>query len=155
MGKRLAAAVCLVLWLSACTATPPGALTVVTPSTTLPSDVEALTLAKGTSVVVYLRNGDVAGGRLREIGPDRVVLEPLPTEQAPRIVQEADIDRLGVVVGRSRPARAWIGFAIGAVLSLPLSISMFGDAILVLGGLGMWAGSTTGDSRVELRLVRP
>ncbi len=60
-----------------------------------------------------------------------------------------------VVVGRSRPTRAWIGFATAAVLALPLSISMVGDLTLIAGGLGAWVGSSTGDSRVELRLERP
>lgn len=152
MPRPVAALLALVL--TACSATPPARLAVVTPATSVPSELAHLDLAPGTSLVVYRRSGDVVAGRLRHVSHDAVALAPVG-DGAALVVPDADIERVGVLIGRSRPARAWIGFAIGAVLSLPLSLSMVGDAVLIVGGLGAWVGGATGDSRVEIRLARP
>lgn len=156
---RTFVALLLLVWVSVlggCAFTPPGRLAVVTPPDEPPTtQLEDLRVPEGTRVVVYRRDGEVLSGRLRRLDATGVQLAPEGDAKTPRVVPDEEIQRVGVIVGRSRPARAWMGFAVAAVLSLPLSMSMVGDAVLLAGGLGAWAGSSTGDSRVELRLDRP
>jgi hypothetical protein len=70
------------------------------------------------------------------------------------VLADADITRVARVAGKSKPARACIGAAAGALLSLPLSISMVGDMMMPAAILGSLLGRGAGDSRLEVVLQR-
>ena len=102
-----------------------------------------------------LTAGELIRGRLVRVEVDAVVLDASRHGgDATRRVFDADIASIGRVVGRSKPGRGGIGALVGAVLSLPLSMSMPGDAIVVGGLVGNLAGRATGDSRIEIVLLR-
>jgi hypothetical protein len=112
-------------------------------------------LSPGADCVVGLTSGGLVRGRLVRIDVDAVVIDTGRLDgDATQRVSDADIASIGRVVGRSKPARAWIGAVAGALLSLPLSISMPGDAILVGGLIGGALGRASGDARIEIVLLR-
>lgn len=112
-------------------------------------------LAPGADYIVELTSCELVRGRLVAVEVDAVVLDATRHGgDAARRVLDADIASIGRVVGRSKPRRGGFGALVGAVLSLPLSMSMPGDAILIGGLLGNLVGRAAGDSRVETVLWR-
>jgi hypothetical protein len=139
---------------SGCAATPPARLRTFPTETGTVVNLADVRLAPGSECVVGLRSGETIRGRLVAIEVGAIVLDAAPYGDAVRPVADADITSIGRVVGRSKPRRGGIGALAGAVLSLPLSMSMPGDAILVGGLIGNLLGRATGDSRVEIVLAR-
>jgi len=150
----VAAALTLVL-AGGCAATPTARLrTFPVPAGPVVSLAE-VRLAPNADCVVGLNSGDVVRGKLVAVEVDAVVLDTARHGgDATRRVNDADIASIGRVLGRSKPRRGGIGALAGALLSLPLSLSMPGDAVVVGGLLGNFVGRATGDSRIEILLQR-
>ena len=54
----------------------------------------------------------------------------------------------------SKGTRGWLGAGIGALVSLPLGISMVGDMMIPAAIVGALIGRATGDSRAEVVFER-
>src|SRR5215204_1261175 len=74
-------------------------------------------LSPGTDCVVGLTSGSLVRGRLVRIDVGAVVLDTGQGGGAFQRVIDADIASIGRIVGRSKPARSWIGAVTGALLS--------------------------------------
>jgi hypothetical protein len=111
-----------------------------------------LTLPTGTACVVTLVSGSTVHGKVVSVTPTEVVLDDAFGNR--KVFGEADIARVALVRGRSKTARSGIGAAVGAVASLPMSVSMVGDAMLIGALVGAMLGKRTGDSRLEVVLQR-
>ena len=138
-----------------CAATPTARLHIVPAAAGPVVSLSEVRLAPGTDCVVKLTSGELVRGRLLGIEADAVVLDSTRHGgDAAHRVLDAHIASIGRVVGRSKPRRGGIGALAGALLSLPLSMSMPGDGILVGGLIGNLVGRGTGDSRIETVLLR-
>ena len=69
-------------------------------------------------------------------------------------VDHNDVVFVARLVGKSKSRRGWIGAAVGALASLPLSISMPGDMMIPAALAGAGIGRATGDSRAEVIFER-
>ena len=140
---------------SGCAATPTARLRMVPAEGGPVVRLAEARLSPGSDCVVGLTSGGLVRGRLVRLDVDAVVIDARRHGgDANRRVIDAEIASIGRVVGRSKPGRAWIGAVAGALLSLPLSISMPGDGIVVGGLIGGAAGRATGDARIEIVLHR-
>lgn len=155
-GRGLVAAAALTSALtSGCAqATPTHRLQMVPTEAAAATSLSDVRLRPGADCVVALTSGDLVRGALVQIDAGAIVLDVPGPPRGQRRLADADIASVGRVVGRSKPRRAWTGALIGAVLSLPLSISEPGDAVLVGAFLGGLLGGRTGDSRIEILLRR-
>lgn len=138
-----------------CAHTPTERLRVA-PSRSGPvSTLADLTIQPGTECVLRLKSGQSVRGVLLELNRDSIALEVEANgSRSTMMFSEADLVSIGQVVGMSKPQRGWIGAGLGALASLPLSISMIGDAMLIGGALGALIGRSTGDSYIEIVLQR-
>jgi hypothetical protein len=117
-----------------------------------------LKIATGTDTVVTLTDGSVVRGQLQSVSAEALSIAiegPDRATETTRTVTEANVASVGRVVGRSKPQREWIGAGIGVLVSLPLSVSRFGDASLIGAGLGALIGRHIGDAHVEILFKRP
>ncbi len=111
----------------------------------------------GAECVITLKSGAVIRGLAVGIDADSidVVMKKTPGNPETTVtVLESEIASVGQVVGVSKAKRGWVGAGLGALASLPLSMSMVGDAMLIGGLLGAWIGRNTGDSRIEIVMQR-
>ena len=115
-----------------------------------------LRLELGTECVVTLTDGSVLRGRLESLSADTLGINTEDRDKATgtRVLPEGDLMSVGRVVGKSKPARAWLGAGVGLLVSLPLSISMVGDRMIPAALIGTWVGRNTGDERIELLFER-
>jgi hypothetical protein len=122
------------------------------PAPTL-SDVQ---IPPGAACVVHLTNGRVVRGRLAGITADRVELdlENGPGGPQRRVIAGDDVDVLARMVTMSRGKRGKIGAAIGALVSLPFGISMFGDMVMPAAIVGALIGYNSGEPRAEVVFQR-
>lgn len=116
-----------------------------------------LKIAASTDTVVTLTDGSVVRGQLQSVSADAlsIAIEGPDGVTATRTLTESSVVSVGRVVGKSKPQRAWIGAGIGVLVSLPLSVSRFGDMALVGAGLGALIGGHFGDAHVEVMFKRP
>lgn len=114
-----------------------------------------LKIAAGTDTVVTLTDGSVVRGQLQSVsaGALTIAIEGSDKVKATRAVTEPNVASVGRVVGKSKST--WIGAGIGVLVSLPLSVSRFGDAALIGAGIGGLIGSHFGDAHIEVMFKRP
>lgn len=140
---------------SACASTPVQRLPVVTAPQGAAKRLGDVTLPPGTACLVTLVSGKAVHGLVVSLTADQLVIDRIEGVSPHRTaIPEADIARIARVTGRSKPFRGRLGAAIGAVASLPLSMSLVGDAILLGAVVGNVIGRRTGDSRLEVVLRR-
>ena len=117
---------------SACASTPVHRLPVVTSPQGAASRLGDLTLPPGTTCLVTLVSGKTVQGITVALTADQLVIDSVEgVSSRRRAIADADIARIARPTGRSKPFRGAMGAAIGAVVSLPLSMSMVGDAMLI------------------------
>jgi hypothetical protein len=138
--------------ISGCASTPPDRLRVVTSPQGVVTRLADLTVSNGTACMVSLVAGGHVNGKVVSMTPTELVLDVGGGTR--KVVAEADIARVARLRGGSKSKRAKIGAAAGAVASLPLSMSMVGDAMLVGALVGAMLGRNTGDARLEVVLQR-
>jgi len=124
------------------------------PPATALSDVQ---LPLGTACVVHVRGGKVVRGRLAGIAADRLELDVEGGEGGPQrlVFAHDDVDILARMVTMSRGKRAKVGAAIGALVSLPFAVSMFGDMMMPGAIAGALIGYNSGQARAEILFERP
>ena len=143
--------------LGCATATPIAKLRRVDSSSGVVSRLADLRVSAGTLCAVTLADGSTLRGRVVSVSAGALELNPDPPEPpaSSRVLSEADIISVGRLVGMTKPARAWVGAAIGAAVSLPLSMSKVGDLALIGALLGTLVGRHIGDQHVEVLFVSP
>lgn len=116
-----------------------------------------LLLRPGTPAVVELVSGEMVQGTVRQLVPDRLELVTKTVEgrSAVRSIAELEIQAIARLPRVSKRARKCIGAAIGAAMTLPFSISMFGDMVVPGAIAGALYGSRPGDTRPEIIFERP
>ena len=119
------------------------------PPVTALSDVH---MPLGAPCVVHLTKGNVVRGRLAGIAADRVELDVGGPER--RVIAGDDVEVLARMVTMSRGKRGKVGAAIGALVSLPFGISMFGDMMMPAAIAGALIGYNTGEPRAEVLFQR-
>jgi hypothetical protein len=119
------------------------------------SSLTELRVAHGTEVVVELVDGETVRGVVKDLRPAELdVLARNSGVQARRTITEAEIKTIARVVGMTKRKRRWLGAAVGALASLPFSISMFGDMMVPGAIAGALFGSGSGDVREEIIFER-
>ena len=137
-----------------------GCATVVVPCVPpcrppMASSLTELRLAQGTQVVVELVGGETVRGVVKDMRPAELeVLARNSGAQARRTITEPEIRTIGRVVGMTKRKRRWLGAAVGALASLPFSISMFGDMVVPGAIAGALFGSGSGNLREEIIFER-
>ena len=133
-----------------------GPVTLRPPSTPPATALGDVQLPLRTACVIHMRGGKVIRGRLAGIAADRLELDVDGGEAGPQrlVFAHNDVDVLARMVTMTRGKRAKIGAAIGALVSLPFAVSMFGDMMMpgaIVGGL---IGYNTGQARAEILFER-
>lgn len=113
-----------------------------------------LDLPRGADCIVKLAGGETIRGKVRGISSDRLVLDDVEGTSIERSIDHDEIVLIARVVKMSKATRVRLGAAIGALLSLPLGISMVGDMVIPAALVGALVGRTTGDSRAEVVFER-
>jgi hypothetical protein len=154
--RRTALTLILPLCTASCsgvTRTPP----IVRPTGVAVRQVADLRLPRDSELIVQIVRGGTVRGKLMEVTQDRLELELWdPTVGLMEwSADHADIVLVARVVKMSKGARGWLGAAIGALVSLPFGISMFGDMMVPAALAGALIGRGTGDSRAEVVFERP
>jgi hypothetical protein len=108
-------------------------------------------------LIVQLVRGGTVQGKLVEVTADRLELErwDATVGRMGWSADHADIVLVARVVKMSKGARGRLGAAIGALVSLPFGISMFGDMMVPAAIAGALIGRGSGDSRAEVVFERP
>lgn len=116
-----------------------------------------LGLPRGADSIVWLVSGETVRGVFEGVTQDRLGLRSREATGAitQRSIDQADIVRVARVVKLSKRARGCLGAAVGAVVSLPFGISMFGDMMVPAAIVGALIGRASGDSRAEIVFERP
>ena len=117
-----------------------------------------LRLEPGTQCLVGLLGGGKLRGTCESNSGDRLELRWWDETRAAERqlgIPHADITLVARVVKMSKGTRGWLGAGIGALVSLPLGISMVGDMMVPAAILGALIGRGTGDSRAEVLFERP
>ena len=129
----------------------------VRPANLTVADLANLRLPAGTNCIVGLVGGETLRGKCGEVTHDTLAL----SSRAPagdvvqRSIPHADIALVARLVKMSKGARGRLGAAIGALISLPLGISMPGDMMIPAALVGALIGRSTGDSHAEVVFERP
>lgn len=145
----------LVAIVAAGCATAPDAIPLQRDPRAVVHDLADLRLEPGTRCLVGLMGGGTIRGAFLRISDDRLDLRLDDKEGTPtRRVDHSDVVFVVRLIGRSKSTRGWIGAAVGALVSLPLSISMPGDMIIPAALAGSAIGMATGDSRAEVVFER-
>ena len=111
-----------------------------------------LRLEPGTQCLVGLIGGGKLRGTCESNSDDRLELR---WWDETRSIPHAEITLVARVVKMSKGTRGWVGAGIGALVSLPLGISMVGDMMIPAAIVGALIGRATGDSRAEVLFERP
>jgi hypothetical protein len=110
-------------------------------------------LPQGTECLVRLISGQVVRGRFAGVTADQFELNVGDVDRPwHRRIAHADIVLVAKVVPRGRRVR--VGAAIGALVSLPLSISMLGDGVLLGAIAGGLIGYHPGTPRADIVFAR-
>jgi len=115
-----------------------------------------LRLPPGTDSIVRLVSGETVRGTVESVSPDQLELRLRGETGAitQRRISHADIALVARVVRMSKGARGCLGAVIGAVASLPFTITMFGDMMVPAAIVGALIGRGTGDSHAEVVFER-
>jgi hypothetical protein len=115
--------------------------------------VTEVKLSPGSECIVKRESGAVVRGRFVQMTADQFELN-VGAVDVPwhRRIAHADIVLVAKVIPRRRRTR--LGAAIGALVSLPLSISMFGDMMVPAAIAGGLIGYHTGESRADIVFER-
>lgn len=156
LARRIGLMLLVALGSSAC-ASGTRIVPMVRPANLAATDLEAVRLPAGTDCIVGLVGGETLRGRCEEITLDRLVLSSKASTGAvaPRSIPHADITLVARIVKMSKGARGCLGAAIGALISVPLGISMPGDMVIPASLVGALIGRSTGDSHAEVVFERP
>ena len=145
----------LLALLAAACATAPDAIPLHRGPRPIVHDLADLPLDPGARCLVRLMGGETIRGVFLRMGHDRLELRLDDREGTPtRRIDHSDVVFVARLVGKSKSARGWIGAAVGALVSLPLSISMPGDMMIPAALAGSAIGMASGDSRAEVIFER-
>ena len=147
-------AVVVALLTTAC-ATAPDAIPLHRGPRPIVHDLADLSLGPGAPCLVGLMGGQTVRGVFLRTTTDRLELRLDDREGTPtRRIDHVDVVFVARLVGTSKSTRGWIGAAVGALVSLPLSISMPGDMMIPAALAGSAIGMATGNSRAEVIFER-
>jgi hypothetical protein len=146
----------LVAVTAGCASVPPSAVSLRRPGTPPAASLADVRVSPGTVCIVHLASGAVIRGRLAHVSGDRVELDVASGNGAPdrRVIDDADLDVMARMVTMSKGKRARIGALVGALASLPLGISQFGDMVIPAAIAGGVIGHNTGSARAEIVFER-
>jgi hypothetical protein len=145
----------LVALLATACATAPNAMPLHRNARPIVHDLAHLQLEPGARCLIGLTGGGAIRGVFQRMRDDRIELRLDDREGTPtRRVDHGDVLFVARLVGKSKSKRGWIGAAVGALASLPLSISMPGDMMIPAALAGAGIGRATGDSRAEVIFER-
>jgi hypothetical protein len=108
----------------------------------------------GAHLVVLLRSGESAVGRLETIDGNVLILRLSEDGLNTRRVPEEEIVCLAERVGKSTTARGWLGALVGVATSLPFGISMAGDMVVPAAIAGALIAGNTGQPKARVLLDR-
>ena len=141
----------LVTLLATACATAPDAIPVQRGPSAIVHDLSSLPLEPGARCLVKTMGGQTIRGVLLRVTADRLELRLDDKEGTPtRRLNHGDVVFVARLVGTSKSTRGWVGAAVGALVSLPLSISMPGDMMIPAALLGAAIGMASGNSRAEV-----
>ena len=145
----------LLAFLTIACATAPDAIPLQRGPRSIAHELADLPLAPGARCLVGLMGGRTIRGVFLRMSDDRLELRLDDEEGTPTLrVDHNDVVFVARLVGKSKATRGWLGGAIGALVSLPLSISMPGDMMIPAALAGSAMGMATGDSRAEVIFER-
>ena len=156
LARRIGLTLLVALGSSGC-ASGARIVPMVRPANLAVTDVSAVRLPPGAECLVGLAGGGTLRGRCQQITHDTLVLSSKASTGAvaPRSIPHEDIVLVARMVKMSKGARGRLGAAIGALISLPLGISMPGDMVIPASLIGALIGRSTGDSHAEVVFERP
>jgi hypothetical protein len=122
------------------------------PASPAVTELDDVRLPRGSDCLIELTSGERVRGACDDVGGASVTVRVTDAAGAftSRRLEPADVRLIAKVVGLSKSRRGWLGAAVGAVASLPLAISMFGDMMMPAAILGAVIGRATGDVRAEV-----
>jgi hypothetical protein len=145
----------LVALLATACATAPDAIPLHRGPRPIVHELADLPLEPGARCLVRVMGGQTIRGVFLRMGNDRLEVRLDDREGTPtRRIDHRDVVFVARLVGKSKSTRGWIGAAVGALVSLPLSISMPGDMMIPAALAGSAIGMATGDSRAEVIFER-
>ena len=145
----------LLAFLTTACATAPDAIPLQRGWRSIAHELTDLPLEPGARCLVGLMGGQTIRGVFLRMSDDRMDLRLDDEEGTPtRRVDHNDVVFVARLVGKSKVTRGWLGAAVGALVSLPLSISMPGDMMIPAALVGSAIGMATGDSRAEVIFER-
>lgn len=146
--------VLVALFATAC-ATAPDAIPLLPGPRPVVHDLSELRLDPGERCLVGVVGGQTIRGVFLRMSADRLELRLDDQEGTPtRRVDHSDVVFVARLVGKSKARRGWVGAAVGALVSLPFSISMPADMVIPAAIAGAIIGRSTGDSRAEVIFER-
>ena len=144
-------ALALLLTLPAGCASKP--LRIDRPADGIVRDLADVRLPRGADSIVQTVSGGTIRGNLESITGDRLNIRSKGWS-TDRSLDHTDIALVARVVGMSKGKRGRLGAAIGALVSLAGSISMFADMIVPGAIVGALIGRSTGDAHAEVVFER-
>jgi hypothetical protein len=145
----------LVALLATACATAPDAIPLNRGPHSIVHELADLPLEPGARCLVREMGGQTIRGVFLRMSKDGLELRLDDREGTPtRRIDHNDVVFVARLVGKSKSTRGWIGAAVGALVSLPLSISMPGDMMIPAALAGSAVGMATGDSRADVIFER-
>ena len=145
----------LVALLAAACATAPNAIPLHRGTRPIVHDLADLQIERGARCLVGLAGRETIRGAFQRMRDDWIEVGLDDKEGTPtRRVDRGHVVFIARLAGKSKATRGWLGPAIGALASVPLSISMPADMILPAALAGAAIGRATGDSRAEVIFER-
>jgi hypothetical protein len=126
----------------------------VRPRGPLASTVADVQLAPGTDTFVRLSDGRTVRGRLVAVTDDRLEIADADGLGTGYSFDHERIVLVARMAGMPKGRRGCIGAALGALVSIPLGISMPGDMVIPAAIVGALVGRSTGDARAEVVFER-